>query len=396
MSRGRASGPTDGESAPQCAAADAGPTIGAGAVVREASDGAAAEPDPAADVTINVSDLAPPEPMVRILEACAQLAPGRTLWVEHARRPIYLYPRLDEHGYAHETRELGPGRVELRIRRLKARGDHRQPVPSCHGTPATSVISASDAAFRKGRAAQTPACTTAVRCRKGRTARLLAVLPPAAAERRLCASAKKPGDARPGARGADAVCRPRGYRTSSSWLDALFRECQWRGVRRQGGVHARRSTMGRTRERRRRSGPALLKGEVPMASIAPTITGAPPPPLDQHIRDLAVRLQGLHAATIADAATLAQLRDEAEAAGVRYIHAWDAWERAATATGEARCETASAVVLLEAVAAMRLADLAYVEAQRQRTARLATLIEVRNELIRRRVLARHLELAATT
>lgn len=131
-----------------------------------------------------------------------------------------------------------------------------------------------------------------------------------------------------------------------------------------------------------------------MAAIAPTITGAPPPP-DQHIRDLAVQLQGLHAATIAAAASLAQLRDEAEAARVRYVHAWDAWERAATAAGEARRETASAVVLLEAAAAMRLADLACVEAQRQHAARLATLVEVRNELIRRRVLARHRELAVT-
>lgn len=77
----------------------------------------AAALDRQGEVTIDVSNLAPPEPMVRILEACAQLAPGQTLRVEHARRPIYLYPRLNELGYTHETRDLGPGRVELRIRR---------------------------------------------------------------------------------------------------------------------------------------------------------------------------------------------------------------------------------------------------------------------------------------
>ncbi|MCL4545878.1 MAG: DUF2249 domain-containing protein [Chloroflexi bacterium] len=70
---------------------------------------------PALTVRIDVSDLVPPEPMVRILEALEQLQAGETLLVEHVRRPVYLYPRLDELGYAHETRDLGPGRVEIRI-----------------------------------------------------------------------------------------------------------------------------------------------------------------------------------------------------------------------------------------------------------------------------------------
>jgi uncharacterized protein (DUF2249 family) len=70
-----------------------------------------------ATVQIDVSDLVPPEPMVRILEALAQLAPGQTLLVEHVRRPVYLYPQLDAQGYQHTTDELGPGRVQLRIRK---------------------------------------------------------------------------------------------------------------------------------------------------------------------------------------------------------------------------------------------------------------------------------------
>jgi uncharacterized protein (DUF2249 family) len=68
-----------------------------------------------ANVRIDVSDLAPPEPMVRILEALAQLPAGQTLLVEHVRRPVYLYPQLDALGYEYVTRELGPLRVELRI-----------------------------------------------------------------------------------------------------------------------------------------------------------------------------------------------------------------------------------------------------------------------------------------
>ena len=66
-------------------------------------------------VRLDVSDLAPPEPMVRILEAAAKLGPEQTLFVEHHRRPVYLYPQLDAQGFLHETREPGPGRVEILI-----------------------------------------------------------------------------------------------------------------------------------------------------------------------------------------------------------------------------------------------------------------------------------------
>lgn len=72
---------------------------------------------PTAVVTIDVSDLVPPEPMVKILEAVAALPPGGTLLVHHIRRPVHLYPRLDDLGCRHETRDLAPGRVELRIQK---------------------------------------------------------------------------------------------------------------------------------------------------------------------------------------------------------------------------------------------------------------------------------------
>jgi uncharacterized protein (DUF2249 family) len=72
---------------------------------------------PTATMTIDVSELVPPEPMVRILETLAALPPGATLLVHHVRRPVHLYPRLDELGCQHETRELAPGRVEILIRK---------------------------------------------------------------------------------------------------------------------------------------------------------------------------------------------------------------------------------------------------------------------------------------
>ena len=74
-------------------------------------------PDADAVVHLDVSDLVPPEPMVRILEAASKLGPGQTLLVEHHRRPVYLYPQLDAQGFLHETSELGPGRVQIRIHR---------------------------------------------------------------------------------------------------------------------------------------------------------------------------------------------------------------------------------------------------------------------------------------
>jgi len=70
---------------------------------------------PTATLTIDVSELVPPEPMIRILSELEALPAGSTLLVHHVRRPMHLYPRLDELGYRHETRDLGPGRIELLI-----------------------------------------------------------------------------------------------------------------------------------------------------------------------------------------------------------------------------------------------------------------------------------------
>lgn len=68
-----------------------------------------------AEITIDVSELVPPEPMMRILGALEELPDGGQLTVHHVRRPMHLYPRLDELGYAHSTRDLAPNQVELVI-----------------------------------------------------------------------------------------------------------------------------------------------------------------------------------------------------------------------------------------------------------------------------------------
>lgn len=82
---------------------------------RPATETAAPPSGKTVTIDIDVSELVPPEPMMKILDALAKLNPGDTLVVHHVRKPMYLYAKLDELGYAHETRELGPNRVDIII-----------------------------------------------------------------------------------------------------------------------------------------------------------------------------------------------------------------------------------------------------------------------------------------
>ena len=75
---------------------------------------------PAADgdmAVLDVRGLEPPEPMVQILERLDTLAPGQRLVVLHERRPMLLYPQLDERGFLHDTEEVEPGLVRIVVRR---------------------------------------------------------------------------------------------------------------------------------------------------------------------------------------------------------------------------------------------------------------------------------------
>jgi uncharacterized protein (DUF2249 family) len=69
---------------------------------------------------LDVRDLEPPQPMVRVLEEAERLGPGDELEVRHERRPVFLYPQLDERGFVHETDEPEPGLVRIRVRRRRA------------------------------------------------------------------------------------------------------------------------------------------------------------------------------------------------------------------------------------------------------------------------------------
>ena len=66
--------------------------------------------------TVDVRGLEPPLPMVRVLEALDRLPEGGELTVLHERRPLLLYPQLDDRGFVHETDEPAAGLVRIRIR----------------------------------------------------------------------------------------------------------------------------------------------------------------------------------------------------------------------------------------------------------------------------------------
>ncbi|MGE3764375.1 MAG: DUF2249 domain-containing protein [Kofleriaceae bacterium] len=67
-------------------------------------------------IVIDVRGLEPPEPMVRTLEALAELPRGKTLVQLNVRVPQYLLPKLTERGFVYEVREQGPDLVRLFVR----------------------------------------------------------------------------------------------------------------------------------------------------------------------------------------------------------------------------------------------------------------------------------------
>ena len=89
----------------------------AGSVASMPSTGVDWNAPATSEVTIDVRELVPPEPMIRVLQALEELPDGGRLLVHHVRRPMHLYDRLDEMGYAHDTREPGPDRVEVLIQK---------------------------------------------------------------------------------------------------------------------------------------------------------------------------------------------------------------------------------------------------------------------------------------
>lgn len=66
---------------------------------------------------LDVRGLEPPHPMVRVLQEAEHLPVGAVLEVLHDRRPMFLYPQLEERGFDHETDEPEPGLVRILVQR---------------------------------------------------------------------------------------------------------------------------------------------------------------------------------------------------------------------------------------------------------------------------------------
>ncbi|HYB73626.1 MAG TPA: DUF2249 domain-containing protein [Candidatus Sulfotelmatobacter sp.] len=89
------------------------PTEGADAAA--ATEAPPPAPRQAGEVVVDARGLEPPQPMQRILEALAALPEGEALRAHTDRRPMLLYPKLEERGYRYETREAGDDGYETRI-----------------------------------------------------------------------------------------------------------------------------------------------------------------------------------------------------------------------------------------------------------------------------------------
>jgi TusA-related sulfurtransferase len=67
-------------------------------------------------VEVDARGLEPPQPMVTILEALAQLPPCAELRARTDCRPVHLFPRLAERGFTAESQEQADGSFVTHIR----------------------------------------------------------------------------------------------------------------------------------------------------------------------------------------------------------------------------------------------------------------------------------------
>lgn len=66
-------------------------------------------------LTLDVSQMEPPQPMIEILQKIQELGPKDVLEVSHHREPVPLYPQLEESGFEHSIEKLGENRFRLRV-----------------------------------------------------------------------------------------------------------------------------------------------------------------------------------------------------------------------------------------------------------------------------------------
>jgi len=74
-------------------------------------------PAPPQILEVDARGLEPPQPMVKILEALVALPAGAELRARTERRPMHLYPHLEERGFTAATEEQPDGTFLTHIRR---------------------------------------------------------------------------------------------------------------------------------------------------------------------------------------------------------------------------------------------------------------------------------------
>ena len=66
-------------------------------------------------VRLDNRGLEPPEPMIRTFTALGELPPGASLEIHNDRRPMFLYPHLEERGWRYQTLDQEDGSALVRI-----------------------------------------------------------------------------------------------------------------------------------------------------------------------------------------------------------------------------------------------------------------------------------------
>lgn len=70
-------------------------------------------------VTLNVSDLPPPEPMEQILLALSKLTSNQMLKVTHRKEPFPLFEKLGKSNFAFHSKKLAPNQFVIHIFHIK-------------------------------------------------------------------------------------------------------------------------------------------------------------------------------------------------------------------------------------------------------------------------------------
>ena len=75
------------------------------------------------EILVDARDLAPPEPMEKVMQALELLRPGQSIRMLLHREPFPLYSLLSDRGYRHDTRMEADGSYVILIRPIDSTAD---------------------------------------------------------------------------------------------------------------------------------------------------------------------------------------------------------------------------------------------------------------------------------